>query len=406
MSQTLNNLKILAIVEATTVNAVAKNVLDFRRSARELNRLDPNFPAVELSIVTFAQTQAGALDGPLRRAEPESEFVNAARASGAQVDVITERGRFDRRIVRKLREIAGQQQPHAIVTHSVKSHFVMFRSGLWRTFPWVAFHHGYTATDLKMRFYNLFDRRSLPKADRVITVCEAFAQELVETKGVRRDRISVQHNSIRPAPMASAEEARTVRAQLGLETHEKIILAVGRLSKEKAQANLIEAFKLLRDANPELKARLVIVGDGPEHKSLAAAAASFRISDRIIFTGHVRNVQPYYAMADVLANSSHSEGSPYVLLEAMAAGLPIVATAVGGVPEMLKDEESALLVPPRDRKAMTEAIARVLADEDLAKRLATNASGLIATRFAPETYVRSLVAIYRNVIDGRALRGR
>src|SRR6266852_6782237 len=131
-----------------------------------------------------------------------------------------------------------------------------------------------------------------------------------------------------------------------------MILAVGRLSKEKAQIVLLRAFKNLSETHGEINARLVIVGDGPEREPLEAAAASLGLSDRVVFTGQVNNVQVYFAAADVLVNPSHSEGSPYVLLEAMAAGLPIVATAVGGVPEMVENNETALLVPASDPCAL------------------------------------------------------
>jgi glycosyltransferase involved in cell wall biosynthesis len=102
-------------------------------------------------------------------------------------------------------------------------------------------------------------------------------------------------------------------------------------------------------------------------------------------------------------NPSHSEGSPYVLLEAMAAGLPIVATSVGGVPEMLEDNESALLVPASDPQAMAGAIARLLCDEKLAGQLAENASELVSSRFSPEAHVRFLAEIYRAVISSKTL---
>ena len=116
----------------------------------------------------------------------------------------------------------------------------------------------------------------------------------------------------------------------------------------------------------------------------------------------MNNIQDFYAAADVLALPSHSEGSPYVLLEAMAAGLPIVATAVGGVPEMITDDESALLVPAHDPDAVAAAIARVLSDSGLARRLTANAAQLVVSRFSSETRVRSLVEIYRGVIRQRS----
>ena len=100
---------------------------------------------------------------------------------------------------------------------------------------------------------------------------------------------------------------------------------------------------------------------------------------------------------------SDREGYPYVLLEAMAANLPIVATAVGGVPEMVENNQTALLVPAGDSQEMADAIARVLGDEQLAQRLAASASTLGTLRFSPDNYVRSLVKVYREVISNRTV---
>jgi len=219
--------------------------------------------------------------------------------------------------------------------------------------------------------------------------------------GVRREQIHVQHNSIRPEPAVNVEEIRALKKDLGIKDGERMILTVGRLSKEKAQMDLLRAYKNLSETHREIDARLVIVGDGPEREPLEAATASLGLGERVMFAGQVNNVQVYCAAADVLVNSSHSEGSPYVLLEAMAAGLPIVATAVGGVPEMIENNETALLVPAGEPQAMADAIARVLNDEQLAQRLSGNASASVALRFSPENYVRSLVEIYGQLLSAR-----
>ena len=384
-----STIRILAVVEATNVNAIAKNMFEFHRAAKELAKQSTDSPGIELSLVTFDRDNNAA------------EFVSAARALELEVDVIPERGRFDRSVIAALREIVTQRSPDVIVTHQVKSHFLMNVSRLWKTYPWVAFNHGYTSTDRKTLIYNRLDRWSLPKADRVVTVCEAFANEM-ENMGVPRERIHVQHNSIRPEPAASAHELQLLRSKLGLDEGERMVLAVGRLSKEKAHIDLLRAFEKLIDTHPDIKAQLVIVGDGPERGPLNAAAASLGIEDRVVFAGQSSNVGVYYAAADVLVNPSHSEGSPYVLLEAMTAGLPIVATEVGGVPEMVQNNETALLVPAGDPKAMADAIARVLSDEQLASQLTANAREIVSSRFSPETYVRSLAEVYRAVISKTA----
>jgi len=384
-------LRMLSLVEATTINAVAKNVLGFHRAANELSHKSAEFPAIEGSVVTFDR---GESDSP-------KEFVTAARELNLAVEIIPERRRFDLGVLAKLKNIINTYSPGIVVTHSVKSHFLIWRSHISRKYPWVAFHHGYTSTDRKMRVYNRLDRWSLPATDRIITVCQAFARDLSRNTGVALDDISVLHNSIRPQLPAPDTEAQAVRSRFGVADDESLILAVGRLSKEKAHIDLIAAFSGLRKSTPEVNAKLIIVGDGPERGRLEAAAESFGCKESVVFAGQSSDVWPFYFAADVFVLPSHSEGSPNVLLEAMAAGIPIVATEAGGVPEMVEHNQSALLVPASDPPALGAAIDRVLTEDDLAQRLTANASSLVGTRYAPENYVRTLVEIYREVMRNR-----
>jgi glycosyltransferase involved in cell wall biosynthesis len=383
----MTSIKLLTIVETTTVNAVAKIVLEFYRSARELNQKQPDFPLIEGCLVTF--DRRGDVNSP------PNAFVAAARELGLEVEVIPERRRFDLKVISALRGIVESRHPDIIVTNSVKSHFLMWRSRLWRQHRWVAFHHGYTDTDRKMRVYNRLDRWSLPHADRLVTVCHAFANELVSSTGLSLDKISVQHNAIRRRPSVSATEVAGLRSRFGIAEDERIVLSVGRLSREKAHIDLLEAFKHLRTTHPDLSLKLVLVGDGPERSRLEAAAESLGCQQHVVFAGQVSDVQPFYAMADVFALPSLSEGSPNVLLEAMATNLPVVATAVGGVPEMVENSVSALLVPPNDPPSLAAALATLLTDKDLARRLVKKAATLVDTQYSPENYVRALAEIYR-----------
>jgi glycosyltransferase involved in cell wall biosynthesis len=387
----MTSIKLLTLVEATTINAVAKTVLEFYRSAHELTQTLPDFPMIEGCVVTFDRRHAD-------QSSP-GDFVTAASELGLDVEVIPERRRFDLSVIRALRDIVAGRGSDLVVTNSVKSHFLMWRSGLWRKYPWVAFHHGYTDTDRKMRLYNRLDRWSLPLADRLVTVCGAFAQDLMGSTGVPLEKISVQHNAIRRRPPVSTVEIETLRNRLGITEAERVVLSVGRLSREKAHLDLLEGFNRLRETKPDISGKLIIVGDGPERPKLEAAAAS--LGCPVIFTGEVSDVQAFYALADVFVLPSHSEGSPNVLLEAMAENVPVVATAVGGVPEMVENNESALLVPPNDPTSLAASIERVLTDRELAQRLTKHAALLVDTRYTPENYVRSLVEIYREVLNAR-----
>jgi glycosyltransferase involved in cell wall biosynthesis len=135
--------------------------------------------------------------------------------------------------------------------------------------------------------------------------------------------------------------------------------------------------------------------------SLEAAARTSNLEKRICFTGQISDVRPFYELADVFVLPSHSEGSPNVLLEAMAAEVPVVATTVGGVPEIVENETSALLTAPNDPPAMAKAIGRLLTDVELGSRIKRNSKALVVKNHSPQSYVRSLIQTYQNVIEER-----
>jgi glycosyltransferase involved in cell wall biosynthesis len=379
----VNSLRVLALAEAATVTGPAKNLIRFC----EMVNADP---AADVSI-SIAAFQRRSADGPA-----SNPFLDAVRAAGIDLDVIPERGRFDSSVLRAVREIVARRRPDIIQTHAPKSHFLVRWMGLQRGRSWVAFHHGDTAEDLKMRLYTQLDRWSMRAAHRTVTVCEPFADLLV-ARGVRRDLLQIVPNAMAAAPPVAQEEVSALRERLALPPDASVILSVGRLSSEKGHADLLAAVRLLLRDHPQLAIRLILVGDGIERPSLERAAAAPDLASSVIFAGQCSNVWPYYSLADVFVLPSHSEGSPNALLEAMAAGLPIVATKVGGVPETVEDEKSALLLPPWEPAAMASALARVLNDPALAVCLAANASERLETCFSPQSRYQALLDIYQSV---------
>lgn len=362
----------MAVIEAATVTGPAKNLIAFASRAQ---------PDAHLSLVTYV------------RGRPESPgpFVEAARKAGLEVDLVEEQGRFDRAAMGRLASVIDKHKPDVVQTHNVKSHFLFKLAGLHRRYAWIGFHHGYTLPDFKQRLYDQLDRWTLPSARLLVTVCKPFADEMMRI-GVRGDRIRVLHNSIVVPTEPAASETAELRRSLGVAESEPLVLVVGRLSAEKGHADLLNAV-----AGARLKARLLFLGDGPERERLEQQASSLGIRDQVIFAGHVSNVRPYYFASNLLALPSHSEGSPNVVLEAMAMKLPVVATAVGGVPEILRHEESGLMAPARNPAAFGKSLAAALADPSQARRRAARAFEIVSTQFTPDEYRRKLIEIYRSV---------
>ena len=290
-----------------------------------------------------------------------------------------------------------RRQPHIIWTNSVKSHFLIRWSGLNRKAKWVACHHGYTTTDWKTRTYNYLDRWSHRGADRLLTVCGKFAQDLEKIAGIPAAQIAVEHMPLRALGPVPPETAAALRSSLGIAADAAILLSVGRLSKEKGHAELLRALAVVRDAG-QRKVHLLLAGDGPERAALETLRAELRLTETVHFLGHQANVRPYYGIADLFVLPSHSEGSPNVLLEAIDADVPIVATAVGGIPEIVENEVSALLVNREDEAALAAAIRRLLEDEALRERLRSKAR-LVLVRHTPEQYFRHIAQVFETVLD-------
>jgi len=371
--------RVLALLEATRVTGVARNVVEHATRARQ----GVGGVRIETTLALIRRgPQAAARTDLLRR---------HAMAAGVRFEVLVERYRYDRRILASLRRLFEAERPTIVETHHVKSHLLVALSGLWRQSQWVAFHHGYTQTDLKVRTYNQVDRWSLGCAAHVVTTNEAFAATIA-SRGVARDRITVLHNGVEIEPADPAAVSK-LRRRLGLAAHERVVLAVGRLSREKGQGYLVRAAAAWRH-----RARLVIVGDGPDRRRLERLAARLGVGGQIIFAGMTSTVADFYALADVFVLPSLSEGSPNVLLEAMASGTPAVATRVGGVPEIARDGVTALLGEPKDPDFLARSVLALLDDRGLAERLAAAARASARDRFTHERRVARLCSLYGRLV--------
>lgn len=249
--------------------------------------------------------------------------------------------------------------------------------------PCVVKVHGTDVNDLlHRRSVRGIAKRVLPLADAIVAVSRPLADQL-EVLGVHPDRIHFVHNGIDFSLFTTHERSRA-RNALGLPEDERVLLFVGRLEKRKGIFDLLQAFERVRD---RIDARLVLVGDGEDGSRVRAAASGGRI--RVVGARPHEEVAKWMAASDLLVLPSWMEGTPNVVLEALASGRPVVATRVGGIPDVLSDERAGILVPPHDPTALADAIVAALHrewDEN-----AVRACG-------PRTWVESAAAL-REVLD-------
>jgi glycosyltransferase involved in cell wall biosynthesis len=243
----------------------------------------------------------------------------------------------------------------------------------------------------------LFQQRLLGSSvDRQIAVSEDVAASLQELFGWPRHKITMVHNGISTPVQSVAQDTRLRRQLLG--NNRAVVLVPARLDPLKGHQFLLEAAARVE------RVHVVLAGDGPERGTLEALADRLGIAARVSFLGFREDMPLLFACADVVVLPSLAEGLPLAVLEAMAAGTPLVATAIGGTNEAVVDGVTGVLVPPRDAAALASAIEQVLADPAEARRRAHAAAERVAREFSADRMVASVEAIYEELLDNRRRR--
>ena len=239
-------------------------------------------------------------------------------------------------------------------------------------------------------------RWALQNCDGFIAVSHALGQTAVElADGPLQPEVI--YNGV-AENFSSAADAKKIRRQLGLPETAKIILFVGRCERDKGMDELLEAFAKIVRRYPE--ALLVVVGDGGARSEMESAVRCAAFGDRVRFAGLVgRNEIPlYFQASDVFVLPSYGEGMPNALLEAMAAGLPCVATHVGGIPEAVQDGVNGILIPPKSAEAIAGALEKIISAPDFARGLGAAARRAITEKFSWPANARAHLKFYEQVI--------
>jgi glycosyltransferase involved in cell wall biosynthesis len=239
-------------------------------------------------------------------------------------------------------------------------------------------------------------------ASRVLANSAAVARSLEQDDRLAPARTVVIPNFVDEAAFVppSAQTLRDWRAMLDLEADAPVIGIIASLLPIKDHATLFEAVARLNSAEPA--ARLVVVGDGPLRGSLETLAHTLGIASRVRFAGHQPNVPSWHFLFDVSALTSTSEGFPNSLVEAMAAGRPIVATRVGGVPDAVRDDENGLLVPAKDPAALAHALSALLSDPGRRERMGAAGARRARAEFHATPVLASLASLYDTLLSDRA----
>ena len=345
-----------------------------------------------LASAQQAQGHLVAVAAVVDRESPEHPWITAARAEGIPVYPCPIPPRAYHKERAAIARICRTLGPEIVHTHGYRPDVLAGSVARRLGHRTVTTVHGFTGGGMRNRFYEWLQLRAFRRFDAVVAVARPLGDRLAAA-GVPRERLHVIPNAYAAAgPPLGRDAARTI---LGVPPEGYRLGWAGRLSREKGADVLVEALGLLRD----LPIALSVLGTGREAAALAGRAAALGVSERVHWHGTVPDAARLLPAFDCFVLSSRTEGTPMVLFEAMAAGVPVVATAVGGVPDIVSAEE-ALLIPPESPAALAGAIRAGYADPAVAAARARAARRRLDRDYGVAGWVERYDATYAVVIRG------
>jgi glycosyltransferase involved in cell wall biosynthesis len=351
----------------------------------------PGLGGQEVRILSEARWMAERGLRVLLAGQPDGRFVERARAAGLEVVGVRMRSAWDLRAVCALRRLISRERVSIVHTHSSVDAWVGGLAARAAAVPVVRTRH--VSIRIRRRWNPVYSWL----ADRVITSGEAI-RGLVVDAGIDPARVVAIPAGVDLGDFTSRSgNGGAMRERLGLSR--PVIGSVAMFRGSKGHAHLLDAFAIVHARHPA--ARLLLVGDGIRRPWVEGLAKARGLAGVVVFTGFRSDVPELLRAMDcfVLA-STRTEGVPQSLLQAFAAGVPVVASAIGGIPEVVKDGETGILVPPKDAPALARGIESVLGDESGAAARSGAARHLVAERFSHDAVITRLVALYDEVIAG------
>ena len=324
--------------------------------------------------------------------------VDEAIERGLWAEQWLDEGKLAVGMVRRLVRFIREQGIALLHTHGHKSDVFGLLASRIAGVPIVATAHGYHEALRRIRVYKVVDLMALRAVSRVIVVSNAFRGEIIAS-GVPASRVVTIHNAIDAEAFRTRDPVDRDRLArgLGLSDRDRVVSVIARLIPEKGHLHFLQAAKRIANRMPDV--RFLIVGEGRSRPDLEVATEELALSDRVRFLGHRHDVAALMDLSDIIVLPSVREYYPNVLLEAAAAARPTVGTTVGGVPDIIVDGETGLLVPSGDSEALADAMERVLRDREWASEMGRRARELVGERFSVKRMAEDTARIYGEVLD-------
>jgi len=324
------------------------------------------------------------------------DFEREAKKRNLKFYLLKQNHYYDPTLISQTKELVKRHNFNIIQTHGHKANFIARFLKNSIQIPWLCFVHGWTDEDLKIRLYNRIDRWAIKGAHRVVAVSEDMKAKLVKI-GIPEQKLTVIHNAIEDNGFYRDSPDPDLRKQFAADSDTLLVGVIGRLSREKGQRVFLEAWE--RVCKQVSKAKAILIGDGADRKILEGICIQKGLQDKVIFVGHQVNPHPFYRILDLVVMPSLSEGLPNVPLEALAHKKPIVATSVGGTPEIIEDGKNGILVKPGDPNNLSKAILALLGSSEKRNLMGANGLSSFYPKFSPENRALKILSVYRELLS-------
>jgi sugar transferase (PEP-CTERM/EpsH1 system associated) len=329
------------------------------------------------------------------------QFGEELAAEGVEVAQLGRRPGLDWRCVRRLGRLFADERIDVVHAHQYTPFAYGVATRAFGRRPPILFtEHGRFYPDRPSLKRKLFNRLLPGTHDRYVAVGQSVRQALIDNEGLPPGRIEIVYNGVDTSSVDDRHAVRdSVRAELGVAADEFLVLQVARLDTIKDHATALRTIALAASRHAEI--RLFLAGDGPEKPSIVQSIVHLGLEGRVVPLGMRNDVRRLLAAADAFLLTSVSEGIPVTVLEAMAAGVPVVATAVGGLTEILEDGATGLLAPAGDAAALSDALVRLADDRQLRTRLAAAARCRAQADFSESRMVGRYDQIFQEMLAAR-----
>lgn len=348
---------------------------------------------LNLSRILNENGHSSALAVFSNAANPNLQLHHFAEKEGIESHLIPCKGQIDRAVFSAIEDLTAQTGTQVIHAHGYKADIYAFLALRGSRIPLVSTCHNWLDNNLMLSLYGALDRLVLRKYTRVVAVSDEVQQRLLKA-GVHKDRIRLIRNGIdlRPFDRALRSAGSDVPGDGDL-----VVGQIGRLSLEKGVDIFLRAAARVLSQVPN--ARFVVAGDGPDREKLETLINDLKIGDRVSLLGRQDEVVSVYASLDLMVSPSRQEGLPMAILEGMASGLPLIATAVGQVPSVVLDGKTGVLVPSEDSDRMAQAIVDLLRDPARRSSLGAAARQLVADEFSAQRMMSDYVQVYAEAVE-------